>query len=562
MSVQVNEDKLEEALAKIEGARPWSPRLISKLENTIRSGDDDELFRVSPLAWAAQKNVDEYEAVDLFLHATKAGLFYMEWSVICSCCGQITQSLRHLHSVESESTCKLCFRKETPALDDGIQIGFTLSPSVRSLRFHHPETLSLEDYTFKYLFEPTLTMVSAIVPFREVFEQTKRHFSAFEPGEKMTVETEVPGGVLASMDLFGQHSFGLVASGEPRTEPLRLAVTLTDAGFAVPLPLMQPGEFIAGGLEMAGTFYAIRPGKVIIEYVHSGKARAALLVAFFAMVIGSGAETISLPAGVSPELRDFIMAAIGGDMEAQMPAGLPPDLVSAMETTMERVKKAGGFDPHMHPFHLFSTPRLTAKRLFASQTFHDLFRAEVFQDAEGFGIKDVTILFTDLKSSTRLYQQIGDLNAYALVREHYGVLNAAILRQHGVIVKTIGDAIMANFGQAQEAVAAALDMLHGLRQLNRSSPHGGLILKIGIHKGAAISVTLNDRLDYFGQTVNIASRVQSSAGGDEICLTEDVYDSAGVVDLLQKHGCRIESGMIAIGGLEEQVKVYRATGPD
>jgi class 3 adenylate cyclase len=145
----------------------------------------------------------------------------------------------------------------------------------------------------------------------------------------------------------------------------------------------------------------------------------------------------------------------------------------------------------------FSSPRLTAKRLFASQTFHDLFRAEVFQDAEGFGIKDVTILFTDLKSSTLLYQQIGDLNAYALVREHYGILNTAILNQHGAIVKTIGDAIMANFNHPVEAVGAALEMQRGLRQLDQSSHRGGLSLKIGIHRGAAIAVTLNNRIDYF-----------------------------------------------------------------
>ena len=104
------------------------------------------------------------------------------------------------------------------------------------------------------------------------------------------------------------------------------------------------------------------------------------------------------------------------------------------------------------PDHQFSSPRLSARRLFACQTFHDLFRAEVFRESEGFGIKDVILLFTDLKSSTQLYQQIGDLNAFALVREHYGVLNTAILNQHGAIVKTIGDAIMATFNQPVEAV--------------------------------------------------------------------------------------------------------------
>ena len=76
-----------------------APEIISKLENSIRSANDEELFRVNPLEWAQEKNVDDHEAIDLFLHATKAGIFYMDWNVICPCCGKITQSLRDLHSM-------------------------------------------------------------------------------------------------------------------------------------------------------------------------------------------------------------------------------------------------------------------------------------------------------------------------------------------------------------------------------------------------------------------------------------------------------------------------------
>ena len=103
-------------------------------------------------------------------------------------------------------------------------------------------------------------------------------------------------------------------------------------------------------------------------------------------------------------------------------------------------------------------------------------------------------------------------------------------------------------------------MLNGLRLLNQSSPHGGLILKIGIHKGAAIAVTLNNRIDYFGSTVNIASRVQGSAGGDEIYLTEEIYSSDGVSELLQKYDCQVESALIELKGIYEQVKIYKVTG--
>lgn len=535
MDFKVNDNYLEDALAKVEQARTWSPRVISKLENSIHTADDQDLFRVSPLQWASQKNVDEYEAVDLFLHGAKAGIFYMEWDVLCPCCGKLSQSLRDLHSVQSSSTCKLCFRKDKPNLDDSVQITFTLSPAVRPLRFHHPETLSLEDYCFRYLFEPS-TIINGMMPLMDAFQYTRRHFSAFSPGEKITVETEVGVGALACLNLFSQQSFGLIARGAPTTEVQKIAVKLSDSGFEVPLPEMQPGEFNVGPFAFAGTFYPIRPGKVIVEFEQGASAKAALLVAFSPIPL-DGMESLEIP----PDLP------VSAEISAEL-SGL-----------IETVKNASA-NMQMMPDHTFTSPRLTAKRLFASQTFHDLFPAEVFQDAEGFGIKDVTILFTDLKGSTQLYQQIGDLNAYALVREHYGVLNTAILNQHGAIVKTIGDAIMANFNQPVEAVGAALEMLSGIKKLNQSSQHGGLILKIGIHRGAAISVTLNNRIDYFGQTSNIASRVQGSAGGDEIFLTEEIYTSAGVPELLQTNHRKVESILIPLRGIDEPVKIYKVTG--
>ena len=501
MDFKVNDEPLEEALAKVEGVRSWSPRVISKLENSIRTADDEDLFRINPLQWAQEKKVDEHEAVDLFLHATKSGLFDMDWNVICPCCGKITQSLRGLHSMQSQSNCTVCFRQDQATLDDYVQITFTLSPAVRSLRFHHPETLSLEDYCFKYLFERGARLgEGGTLTLADFFGSITHHFSTFSPGEKITVSAEIGQGILFCNDLFSQKGFAFLADGAPTAELQTVAIKLTDDGFEVPLQQILPGELHIAQKFMTGVFYPLHPGKVVLELEQASASKAALIV--------------------------------WGALLEQIRA--MPDV---------------GF-----------VPSLTAKRLFACQTFHDLFHAEVFQESEGFGVKDVTILFTDLKSSTQLYQQIGDLNAFALVREHYGVLNKAICDQNGAVVKTIGDAIMATFTQPVEAVGAGLEMLKELHRLNQASHRGDLILKIGIHRGAAISVTLNERIDYFGQTVNIASRVQASAGGEEIYLTDEIYQSAGVLELLQNQRCLTEPVQVQLKGIEEQVKIYKVTG--
>src|SRR5258707_5724379 len=155
---------------------------------------------------------------------------------------------------------------------------------------------------------------------------------------------------------------------------------------------------------------------------------------------------------------------------------------------------------------------------------HECKGIEIADTSEGIGVKDITLLFTDVKGSTALYDRIGDLNAFALVQQHFERLQDIAARFRGAIIKTIGDAVMAAFLNPSDAVAAALAMRADIAGFNHGQSDRQLILKIGIHKGAAIAVTLNERLDYFGQTVNIAARVQHLPGADEIYVSEDAYD--------------------------------------
>jgi class 3 adenylate cyclase len=212
-----------------------------------------------------------------------------------------------------------------------------------------------------------------------------------------------------------------------------------------------------------------------------------------------------------------------------------------------------GFVPgHMQ---LEFDPFLTGKRLLTTQTFRNLFRSEVIRASEGIGVTDIALLFTDLKGSTALYDRIGDLNAFALVQQHFERLQGVTTRHGGAIIKTIGDAIMAAFLAPADAVRAALAMRDEIASFNRSQPNRELILKIGVHKGAAIAVTLNDRLDYFGQTVNIAARVQNLADSDEIYISEDVYGATGVGDALS--GFTVDTHIAKLRGVNQDIRVFR-----
>jgi class 3 adenylate cyclase len=202
-------------------------------------------------------------------------------------------------------------------------------------------------------------------------------------------------------------------------------------------------------------------------------------------------------------------------------------------------------------------PYLTGKQVLNSQTFRNLFRSEVIDSAAGIQVMDLTVLFTDLKGSTALYDRIGDLNAFALVRDHFESLGKVIVAHEGAIVKTIGDAVMATFIKPDQGLRAAIAILKEIGTLNKGQGTNDIILKIGLHKGALIAVTLNDRLDYFGQTVNIAARVQGLAEAEEIYVTEGVYRHPGVSELLQ--GFNVKPEETRLKGIERAVAVYKIT---
>jgi class 3 adenylate cyclase len=200
-------------------------------------------------------------------------------------------------------------------------------------------------------------------------------------------------------------------------------------------------------------------------------------------------------------------------------------------------------------------PYLSGGMLLTRQTFRRLFRSERVDEEEGLGVRQVTFLFTDLKGSTALYERLGDLNAYALVRQHFALLDSVAHQHAGAIVKTIGDAVMAAFSRPADAVAAALQILQEINQFNREHGAPAIILKVGAHCGPSIAVTLNENLDYFGQTVNIAARVQSCADAGDICLSEAVYTAPGVGELLA--GRDVVEFAAPLRGIEGDARVYR-----
>ena len=201
-------------------------------------------------------------------------------------------------------------------------------------------------------------------------------------------------------------------------------------------------------------------------------------------------------------------------------------------------------------------PVLTAKRLLTNQTFRDIYRTDTLAVDQRLKITSLTFLFSDLRGSTELYERVGDLVAFDLVKEHFRVLNDIIASEHCAVVKTIGDAVKATFATPDRAVAAAIRMRDAMSDLGAQRHEKDLLLKMGIHEGPCLAVSLNDRQDYFGQTVNIASRVQALAASRSIVATEQVVENPQASALLETSGLKPVMRRTALRGISDEVAVY------
>jgi class 3 adenylate cyclase len=187
-----------------------------------------------------------------------------------------------------------------------------------------------------------------------------------------------------------------------------------------------------------------------------------------------------------------------------------------------------------------------------NQTFRDIYRTDTLDVDQGLKVTSITFLFTDLKGSTALYDRVGDIVAYDLVREHFRILQEIVASEGGAVVKTIGDAVMATFPTPDRAVAAALRMRDSVQSLKND-----LLVKIGIHEGPCLAVTLNDRLDYFGQTVNIAARVQSLADSRAIFVTKSVVENSQVSKILAESKIKLTEQSAALRGVADRMSVFQ-----
>jgi class 3 adenylate cyclase len=446
---------------------------VAAIERAVREAPDRDLCRINVLDFAAKNKLDEECALAAFLHAARLGVFELSWNVICPGCGGVLEAGSTLKNIDhDEYACGLCASGYNPTLDEMVEVTFTVSPRVRRIAAHDPDSLPEVEYYRQIFWGSGIDLPEAL---GEAIGEFTIDSIELPPGEKAVLSVQLPNNFVIAFDPVTHGTQFIDVKGEPTRERQTLSMVFNNVKAPV------------GTVEM-------RPGPLRLSLENRTDHR------------------------VLPGLW------IAGDA--------------------------------LHKLLGNRKPFITAKRLLTNQTFRDIYRTDTLDVDQRLKITSLTFLFTDLKGSTALYERVGDLVAYDLVRQHFHVLYEIVAAETGAVVKTIGDAVMATFPTPDRALSAALRMREAIARMNAERKNEDLLLKIGIHEGPCLAVTLNNSQDYFGQTVNMAARVQGLASSRAIFATQPIVENPKVADILEKSGLHPAMQRAALRGISDETTVY------
>jgi len=449
------------------------PKAAQAIERLVADGSDRSLCRLNVLDFAKTSGLDEEHAITAFLHAARLGIFDMSWNMLCPGCGGVLEAGTTLKSIKrDEYACALCAAGYEPTLDEMVEVVFTVSPRVREIAAHDPDSLPYIEYSRQLFWGTGIDLPDDL---EARFEEFSVEAIELPPGEKALLSIQLPAEFCIVFDPVTHATQFIDVKGEPTRERQMLNVVFNKEIAPTTTIVMRPG-----------------PLRLTLE----NKTDRRLL----------------------------------------------PGVWIANHALHEMMGKR--------------KPFLTAKRLLTNQTFRDIYRTDTMDVDQRLKITSLTFLFTDLKGSTQLYERVGDLAAYDLVRHHFRVVNDIVGSEAGAVVKTIGDAVMATFQTPDHALSAALRMREAMQKINAERGNEDLLLKIGIHEGPCLAVTLNDRQDYFGQTVNMAARVQSLASSRSIFATSSIVEDAQSSKILQSSGLQPVQQRATLRGITEEMLVY------
>lgn len=200
---------------------------------------------------------------------------------------------------------------------------------------------------------------------------------------------------------------------------------------------------------------------------------------------------------------------------------------------------------------------LRPAELFNFQDFRDLFTEQAVASDLQLDIGVQTILFTDIVGSTRFYISEGDTGAFKEVRDHFVQVFRVVKEHRGAVVKTIGDAVMAAFASPLDSLRASIE----LQKIFQVTPQNRIQIRISLHSGPCLAVNLNSNIDYFGNTVNYASKLQAITDAGEIAFSEAIFRDEEIRKFLRESETKVRKLPFKLPWSEEEHPAYKPVLP-
>jgi class 3 adenylate cyclase len=435
--------RMESICARLVSEAAQPAPLVARLAGYVSGADELSVSKMRPYVLADAWGEDRRRTLDLFLHATRAGMLDFSWEVLCPHCRGSSHGRPDLASLSSEAHCDSCGIDFKVNFDQSVELTFVPNPSVRDV--------SRLEYCMG---GPQVTP--------HVVAQKR-----LMPSENLYVPVAFPEGRyrVRAQGLAVQHAF------------------------------------------------RVGPG-------------------------GSAAARIEVGPGPAP-----------ADEPVVAPGSVLNVLNADLETRFVYVERTAWGDQ-----------AVTAAAVTSRQVFRDLFSREILRQGERISVGAITIVFTDLKNSTRLYNDIGDAPAFGRVLTHFDILKDAVAAEGGAVVKTMGDAVMAVFTNPAAGFRAMARAQAALLAHDTGVP---LSLKCGIHEGPSLAISQNDRLDYFGTTVNVGSRLCSLSTGKDIVVSGQVLRDPEIAALVAdpRLGIAARADSAVLRGFDDEAyPFWRVTG--
>src|SRR5258707_6068737 len=163
---------------------------VVAIERLVRDAPDRALNRVNVLDFAAKNGLAEEGAIAALLHAARLGLFDMSWNVLCPGCGGVLDANATLKTVRREEyECALCAAGYEPTLDEMVEVAFTVTPRVRKIAAHDPETLPIPEYFRQIFWSSGIDLPN---DFERIIEDFTLDSVELPPGEKAILSLQLP----------------------------------------------------------------------------------------------------------------------------------------------------------------------------------------------------------------------------------------------------------------------------------------------------------------------------------------------------------------------------------